>query len=708
MMDVLHVSNIKVPILQLKVLSNEKLAVIDENSTLRIMDINSYKVIGGFKTNIKQERIFSNHVDISLDMSISAIAMPATNKVALFSVDKKTLLYKTGRHQGPVESLCIDPSCKYILTGGEDGKIFAYNIKTSKIAFVLPPHSDYVSAIAFSNNSQWVATASYDKSINLVNLATMKNPQKLRGHSSAVIKLSFLSKSRLLTCDKEGGLIIWDIKTAKIIKRLTKMNDTITAIGLSDNSHFLFVGSKLGYVALYDLESYELLKQRFLKESSAISAIAFHKNGFKLSVANLDSEIKFYPLLGDEKRLSELIADNNYANFYKEVDENPILLYSEAYKEAENTFNTQFENATKLLEASHKNEAEKLLKDFMKVPSKMSLINGLIRDFQQFQAFLNYVSAQKFPLAYSLANQHPSFKNSKQYKALEKHWSKLFAQAQKMISEKGAIDQARELLAPFRGISEKTLHTQELFNNHKKYEYMKKLIGQKNFKKLFELIKLHPFLTEFSEYDKVLDYADSLYIKAQLAYEEKDFHKAESYAKVLLSFDMYKDDVNEMLENIAVEYRFNDALDANELEKAFSLLEQYPILYETKRAQELELKWNKQVEKAYVFAAKGDVVSVDRELDDYMLINAKYIAIATIYQQCYIAQLEKAIIAKADIKAIEDGMRRYIGMFGLDELIAYFFEQFKRRYPTEFELDKQKAGNLMTWNPTQIISHIVT
>ena len=706
-MEVLHVSNIKAPILMLKVLSNEKLAIIDENSTLRIMDVDEYKVVGGFKTSIKQERIFANHVDISLDMSVSAIAMPTTNKMALFSVNKKALLYKTGRHQGAVETLCIDPSSKYVVTGGEDGKVFVYNIETSKIAFVLPPHSDYVSAIAFSSNSQWIATSSYDKSINLVNLATMKNPQKLRAHSSAIIHMKFLSKSRLLSCDKEGSLIVWDVKTAKIIKRLTKMNDTLTAIGLSDNSHFLFVGSKLGYVALYDLENYELLKQRFIKESSSITAIAFHTNGFKLSVANLDAEIKFYPLLGDEKRLSELVASNNYVDFYKEVEENPILLYSDAYKEAELNFNTQFDNATKLLEASHKKEAEHLLKDFMKVPEKMSLINALTRDFQQFQAFLNYISAQKFPLAYSLANNHPSFKNSKQYKALEKHWSKLFLQAQKMITEKGAIDQARELLAPFRGISEKTLHTQELFNNHKKYEYMKKLIGQKDFKKLFELIKLHPFLTEFAEYDKVLDYADNLYIKAQIAYDEQDFHKAEVYAKVLLSFEMYKEDITTMLDNIATEYRFNDALDSNDYEKAFTLLEQHPALYETKKAQELESRWNFHVEKAYLFAAKGDVVSVDKELDDYMQINAKYIAIATIYQQCYIAQLEKAIITKVDMKQIEEGIRRYISMFGLDELIAYFFEQFKRRYPTELVLDKQRAGNLIAWNPTQIIQNIV-
>jgi len=706
-MEAIYVTNLKVPILLLKELDNKKLAVVDENSTLRIMNLNDYKVVGGFKTNIKQERIFANHVDISSNMQISAASIVGSNKAALFSVAKKELIYKTGRHQGGVESLCIDPSGKYIVTGGEDGKVFAYNIKTSKIAFVLPPHTDYVSTIAFSKNSQWIASGSYDKSITLVNLSTMKNPQKLRAHSSPLVKLNFLSASRLLSADKEGGLIVWDTKNAKLLKRLTKMNDTITATCISGNSHFLFVGSKLGYIALYDLETYELLKQRFIKESSSITSLAFHEDGFKLSVGTIEGEIKFYSLLGDVSTLEALVYNRKFKAFYQEVENNPMLAYSDVYMAAEDEYETVLENVKKLLENSHSKEAKLLIKEFSEVSQKQSEINSLFRDFQQYQAFLTYIANKKYPLAYSLANQYPSFKKSKQFIALEKLWTKLFMQAQKLIAQKGAIDQARDLLAPFRGISDKTPHTQELFNNYQKYEFMKKIIGQKDFRRLFELIKIHPFLTEFPEYQNVLDYSDNLYIKAQQAYDDSDFHKAEQIANMLDPFEDYKDDVKDMLDSISVQYRFFDAIDLNDLERVFTLMETYPALYETDKAQELEMVWNSHVDKAYVHAAKGDVTAVNKELDDYMLINAKFIAIATIYQQCYIAQLERAIIKKMDIKAIEDGIRLYIGMFGLDELIAYFFEQFKRRYPTEFDLEKQRTANLMLWNPTLIIDTIV-
>jgi hypothetical protein len=117
-----------------------------------------------------------------------------------------------------------------------------------------------------------------------------------------------------------------------------------------------------------------------------------------------------------------------------------------------------------------------------------------------------------------MSKQYEIFQESEAYKKMEKRWKMVFMKAQELILSKNGEDQAKQLLAPYRGISEKSILIGQLFAERNMYVYFKKLIAQKEFVKMFELVKNHSFLTEFSEYQSVLDYADKIYFKAQEEY----------------------------------------------------------------------------------------------------------------------------------------------------------------------------------------------
>ncbi|MGZ8546758.1 MAG: WD40 repeat domain-containing protein, partial [Sulfuricurvum sp.] len=306
-MEVLKLLNIKTPILNIKILSDGSLAIIDAQTTVRMISMVDYKVVGGFKSNIQHERLSSFIVDIAFKGDLSMSVIPKSNKAALFSVKKKELLYKVGRHQGEIETVAIDPNSRYCVTCGQDGKVFVWVIKTARLAFTMPPHADFVASIAFNDSGQWLATGSFDRTINLLNLATMKRPLKLIGHGSVIVSMIFLPDIRLLSADKEGGLIVWDIRTGRVLKRLPKMNDTITAMCISNDKRFVFVGTKLGYVALYDMQSMELVKQRYLKESEEISSMAFIEKDFRLAIGTVSGNVRFYSLFGDQDGYMDLL-----------------------------------------------------------------------------------------------------------------------------------------------------------------------------------------------------------------------------------------------------------------------------------------------------------------------------------------------------------------------------------------------------------------
>jgi hypothetical protein len=379
--------------------------------------------------------------------------IPNTNKAALFSVAKKEILYKLGRHQGEIESVAIDPNNRYCVTCGQDGKVFVWAIKTARLAFSMPPHADYVTSVAFSQNGQWVATGSFDRTINLLNLATMKQPLKLIGHSGVVVGLMFLPDTRLLSAQKDGDLIVWDIQKGRLLKRLPKMSDTITALCISSDKRFVFVGTKLGYVGLYDMQSMELIKQRYLKESEEISSLAFIENQYRLAVGTVDGNIRFYPLFGDQEQYMELLKTRQYKAFYQTLDDNPILMYSKPYEIVEKIWEDVVSKARLFLEKGEKQKAKELFGLFEGVVQKNSFIAHVLRDYEKYAQFQLSVNEGRLPLAYSLAKQHSVFQDSEPYRKMEAKWKKLFAKAQEVILTPNGEEQARALVAPYRGIS---------------------------------------------------------------------------------------------------------------------------------------------------------------------------------------------------------------------------------------------------------------
>jgi len=700
--------NIKFPVILLKVLNNGALAVIDSQTSLRLIDIKTYKVVGGFKTNIIHEHLIGSHVDIASGGGVCASIIPGSNQAALFSVAKKGLLYKVSRHQGEIESIAIDPNGRYFATGGQDGKTFVWSLKTARLAFTLPPYADYVTAVAFDNKGQWLATGSFDKTITVLNIATMKKPLKLRAHTAPILKLLFLPSFRLISVDKEGDIIAWDIRNAKNLKRFTKVNDTVTDITVSHDFKFLFVSTKLGYVALYDLQTYELLTQKYLKSKEMITALGFIENDFRLAVGTADGNVDIYSLFGDQEAYLEMIKAQEYKSFYEAVEDNPILMYSQAYSAAERLWEATLTKAKVLLSSSQKETAIKILEPFKTVPKKSKFVNQIIRDFDQYAIFQKYVEEGRFPLAYSMANKYEIFQESSTYRKMEKRWKLSFMKAQELILSKNGEEQARDLLSPFRGISEKASLMGQLFAERKMYIYFKKLIAQKEFVKMFELVKNHAFLKEFNEYQAVLDYADKVYIKAQQSYVDADYIAAQKLIGMIKEFPDFAEEAQEMEDAIKAKQLFYDAIHAGNLVNAFAYMSSYPLLYETKEGIELEEDWNRAVDIALKYAAKGDTMKIKQSVESYLVINAKYEAMANLFQQACNIQLEQALKSKQDISTIEIGMRNYLQTFGSDDFILYYIDRYNSAYKKTFTHENESIGEITLWTPKLIVPSILT
>ncbi|MEJ2413899.1 MAG: hypothetical protein P8Y22_01255 [Sulfurimonas sp.] len=366
------------------------------------------------------------------------------------------------------------------------------------------------------------------------------------------------------------------------------------------------------------------------------------------------------------------------------------------------------EKAKVALEAGDKNKAELMLNQFKDIPSKNKLIQKLFQDYAEYPKFVTMAKSGKLPLAYSLANSYPVYKDTKIYKALEKNWKTAFAQAQKMMLNPKTVQSAKDLLMPYRGISEKTKFIQELFTKSSVYSRFRESLSKKDFKIALELIKRNPFLSELPEFTTLMTFADNLYFKAHEALNKGDLHDATKFLSILKDFEDFKEEAVETLKDIEIKQKFYLAVKSNNISDAYDSMASSEDLQETPEGKKLQHQWNEDLSIANTYAVNGDVLGVQKALNRYLAISSKYMSLATIFSWCYISQLENAINTKKDQHSIEKGIRNYLSVFGETDQIDNLFETFKEEYPdTKLNLELLPKSSLSLWRPSMIVKSIL-
>jgi len=707
-MELVNSKSVVEPVILLQILDNNTLLVVDANTTVRYLKHDSLELFGGFKVGINHERYKSSVVAYSQNGEYLATLSADCRESRLYNTQSKQMVTKVDRHHGEASCVGFDPLSRYMFSCGDDGKTFAIDVKSGKLVFTLPHHADTINDIAFTKNANWVATASYDRKISLFNLVTMSPKDKLIAHSAAVIKLKFFSKNKLVSVDKNSSAIIWDIYTGKVLQRLEGIHDEVTQMCISDDEQFLFLGTALGYILLYDLNTYELISGKYIKMVSPITSLAFDGDLNYLIVGTDDGFLMQYDIYEGETKLKELLKRKDFAEIHKLAEYNPILTYTKVYKLISNLWENTLKQAKIALQNGDKNKTMLLFNQFKDVPAKNRIIQKLLKDYAEFDKFLNFAKEGKLALAYGLANTYPVFKDSKVYQALEERWKKTLVQAQKYILQPKGIPKAKEILAPYRGISEKTKFVQEILTKGEIYKRFKSAIGQKEFKICFELIKRHPFLKEFPDYDALITYGDTLYIQAHKYIKEDNTHSALKLLQVLKIFSDFSEEAQELIQEIQTKQKFFNAVQDNDIATAYNMMAVSEDLLETDDGIILQQQWNNDVMKANKYAALGSVQDVYEVLKPYMKIESKYTSLATIFGWCYIVQLETALEQNISQTVLEKGIKNYILSFGSQDQIEDYFESFKKKYPaSKLNFELLKKGAISMWRPSMIVKSIL-
>ena len=291
---------------------------------------------------------------------------------------------------------------------------------------------------------------------------------------------------------------------------------------------------------------------------------------------------------------------------------------------------------------------------------------------------------------------------------MEISWKKAFGIAQKYMQNERTVEKAKEVLSPYRGVSEKTTLMHDLFTNAHVHKRFRDAISKKDFFQCSELVKRHKFLKECVEYDALVKYASTIYEKAKQLLESNDTNSAMKFLKTLLDFEDFKVEAKSNISDIECAQQFFNAVNNDETLIAYKLLDAHEILLKSPDGIKLQKLWDEDITIADSYASQGNTLGIKDTLKKYLKIDSKKMVIATLVSWAYITQLEKAIKLNTASDILENAIKNYILYFGLNGSILMFFEIFKIKYTdTKLNLESLAQGSENAWRPSMIVKSIL-
>ena len=661
--------DIKAGVHTMQLLEDGNLSVLDVNNTSRVFDLQEFKLLDGFKSKLSPNILYVNNMAISSDGHYLCLYNKDKKEVILLDKKNRKFLHEIKAHSGGVETVEFTRDNKYFITGGIEGRLYMSSISPGKKVDTLCQHYDAVSAISSNDNGHWIATAGYDKVIKVFNRSFRKNHYKLISHQAPVTTVNFLSGQRLLSTDKEGTILVWDVIKSNVIARLPKFDAHITAVCFDKDEQFLFVSALGGMVGLYNLQENRLLKIDFLKQLAGITQMRYCDERRLLIFGLSNGHIPIYELGKEDDTFIKLMKDKDFNACYMMAEENPLLEYSEMYARLEALFDKAYEHAKSLLRVQKTQEAREILKNFTSSSAKRLLIQKLFKDFALFNSFSNAVKTKKYMMAYSLAEEYSALKETPEYEAMEDEWRKVLIIVRKIINEKSSEEKIKQLFRPFMGVPGKNLIIKTLYSNKNVYILFRKHLKEKDYFRAVKLASGHPFLEELEEYDSLVKTGELFENNTQKTFNGGDYYDAVKLCDILSCFPAQKEFAEGLKHKANIYAETMQYYAEKQFSAVYNMIEEYPYLEGAKISVDIEKGFIKYYEKAEDYAASGDVEAVKKVMEKFSKIKSKQPAIYHLVKIAYWAQIEKAAQNNTSDTSLQEAFNRYQKIFGYESML---------------------------------------
>jgi WD40 repeat protein len=585
-------------------------------------------------------------------------------EICIIDVKKKKKLHQIKTHRSGMDNMKFFPLGNYLVTTGRDGKVFLWCMKTGNKIDYLKPHTDSVSAIAISQDERLVATASYDRRLHVTNRSYRNRSVEMILHGT-ITDMHFITDYRLLTCDKEGNVLLWSLEIRKVVKRFEKFTDSVISAHVLYNESFLIVCGRSGIVSLYDFESGYIIERSYLTTESQLSDTSYNKMTNILVCTGLDGSINRYDFGKSEVMFQEAVEAGQLAKSIELLNVNPMLKATDAYRKLHTSFQTDMDKGRKALELGKIEIAEFLLSKYNGCTEYRIDIQSLFSDYKFYDKFARAYKSKRYAIAYGLAEANKTLQHSTLFKRMEREWEKALQTASKLEKNEGFREALKSVFSPFTGVTSKTTIINNYYTNSTIISTFTKKVASAEYEYALNMLQRHRFLTEYPAYATLIDVSQRMFEEMEDNFYSGRFHDAAKFARELKVFDTMKEYCETIEQRSDVYATAADLYASNQYSKVYSLIEKHQYLAEAEIGIELEKEFRLLLRKAEHYAFRGSVEGIKQVMQPYLEIRAKEASISHLIKYAYCIQIEKLV--KSCHPGVSAGIRAYLDYFGCDE-----------------------------------------
>lgn len=242
-------------------------------------------------------RTIEGHTNTILSVSFShdgnQIVSTSNDKtIRTWDTDSGNLLHIFEEYSTPV-SATFSPDGKQIVSTHSDGTVKIRDTETAEPFFSLSYPFEF-SSIAYSPNGKQIAATSWNHTVRLWDAETGTEIKEFKGHNKITRRVAFSPNGKHLisTAWYEDPVIIWDIETGEIIKKIEEPASVYSANYSPDGKLFVTACDN-GKVTIRDAESGRPI-QILEGHTWRVEYAAFDPSGKMIISASADSTVRIW------------------------------------------------------------------------------------------------------------------------------------------------------------------------------------------------------------------------------------------------------------------------------------------------------------------------------------------------------------------------------------------------------------------------------
>jgi WD40 repeat protein/serine/threonine protein kinase len=195
-----------------------------------------------------------------------------------------------------------------ILSGGENGEMFLWNVESGQLLKKFEGHAETVHAGKFLNNGRQLLSCGQDGTVRLWNAETADEIWQQKRHSTWVYGLAVLpGKNQALSCSHDRTVRLWDLDKGRQIRQFEAASTWLRNIAVSNDGRFAVTGGGTNSPKLWDVNSGKIIRS-FAGHTRYPTAVAISSDGRRILSGSFDHSIRLWDIENGKSELRQFLG----------------------------------------------------------------------------------------------------------------------------------------------------------------------------------------------------------------------------------------------------------------------------------------------------------------------------------------------------------------------------------------------------------------